>query len=158
MACPKCGCKLHYQFDSGWDGEPQDEGMERCAACRHVFPSEDAADDEDDAYGVKCPDAPSCPCFDKQGAQVSPCWRQVTNGAKEMPTVNAAFSVVNGIAKGRQAFRDGKPRESLSSTSERIGWDEAEYDAGNPGVDPCARCHDTGAVKRADGVGERDAG
>lgn len=51
MACPKCGCKVHYQYDTGWD-EPQESERERCAACRHVFYSEDAADDEDDAYGV----------------------------------------------------------------------------------------------------------
>jgi hypothetical protein len=25
MACPKCGCKLHYQYDTGWDGEQQPE-------------------------------------------------------------------------------------------------------------------------------------
>ncbi|MGE4244040.1 hypothetical protein [Ramlibacter sp.] len=42
---------MHYQYDTGWD-EPQESERERCAACRHVFYSEDAADDEDDAYGV----------------------------------------------------------------------------------------------------------
>lgn len=48
MACPKCGCKVHYQYDSGWDGEQSDERLERCAACGDVFYIEDAADDEDE--------------------------------------------------------------------------------------------------------------
>jgi hypothetical protein len=45
MACPKCGCKTTYQFDT--DEDP-DEEWERCAACRHVFHIEDHADEEDD--------------------------------------------------------------------------------------------------------------
>lgn len=53
MACPKCGCKVHYQYDSGWDGEQTDESLQRCAACREVFDIEDAADDEEAADGVK---------------------------------------------------------------------------------------------------------
>lgn len=48
MACPKCGCKVHYQYDSGWDGEQSDETLERCAACGDVFYIEDAADDDED--------------------------------------------------------------------------------------------------------------
>lgn len=51
MACPKCGCKVHYQFNEA-DCGPDDERLERCAACGAVFDIEDAADDEDDAYGV----------------------------------------------------------------------------------------------------------
>jgi hypothetical protein len=52
MACPNCGCKVHYQFNTeeGFGGD--DERLERCAACGAVFDIEDAADDEDDAYGV----------------------------------------------------------------------------------------------------------
>lgn len=46
--CPKCGCKEHYQFDSGWDGKPSDGSLERCAACGEVFDIEDAAEAEDD--------------------------------------------------------------------------------------------------------------
>jgi uncharacterized C2H2 Zn-finger protein len=48
MACPKCGCKVHYQYDSGWDAEQQsDENLERCAACGEVFDLEDAAEEEE---------------------------------------------------------------------------------------------------------------
>ena len=48
MACPACGCKVTYQYDSGCDGEQQPENMERCAACGHVFDIEDHADEEED--------------------------------------------------------------------------------------------------------------
>ncbi len=49
MACPKCGCKVHYQVDLGWDDLPQEvEGPERCAACGEVFEMQDAAEDDDD--------------------------------------------------------------------------------------------------------------
>lgn len=54
MACPKCGCKLHYQYDggAGWcdylddDGCPPD--LQRCAACGTVFDSENSTEEEDD--------------------------------------------------------------------------------------------------------------
>jgi hypothetical protein len=57
MACPKCGCKVSYQYDNGWDGEQTDERLERCASCRHVFDIEDHADedDEDATCGVNGP-------------------------------------------------------------------------------------------------------
>lgn len=58
MACPACACKVHYQYDDGDDCGPHTEGLERCAACGHVFDVEDAADDEDDAYGVTAAPAP----------------------------------------------------------------------------------------------------
>lgn len=55
MACPKCGCKLHYQYDggAGWcdylgDGEIQTD-LQRCAACGEVFDIEDSTDDDDGA-------------------------------------------------------------------------------------------------------------
>jgi hypothetical protein len=48
MACPKCGCKLSYQYDPGDDLEQTDERLERCAACRHVFDIEDHTDEDDD--------------------------------------------------------------------------------------------------------------
>lgn len=49
MACPSCGCKVHYQFD-GWgdDCATADDRMERCAACGHVFDIEDSADEDDE--------------------------------------------------------------------------------------------------------------
>ena len=47
MACPKCGCKVHYQYCDG-DFGPEDERWERCAACGKIFDIEDAADDGDD--------------------------------------------------------------------------------------------------------------
>ncbi len=53
MACPSCGCKVHYQFNSEDPFQGDDERLERCAACGAVFDIEDAADDEDDeASGV----------------------------------------------------------------------------------------------------------
>lgn len=45
MACPKCGCKVTYQYDDGADllQEPAAENLERCAACGEVFDIEDHA-------------------------------------------------------------------------------------------------------------------
>lgn len=48
MACPKCGCKVHYPYDTGWDGEQQPENLERCAACGEVFDIEDSTEEHDD--------------------------------------------------------------------------------------------------------------
>lgn len=58
MACPKCGCKVHYQFNTEPDHEPDDERLERCAACGAVFDIEDASedDDEDAPAGVRAAD------------------------------------------------------------------------------------------------------
>lgn len=50
MACPRCGCKVHYQYDPGDDLEQTDERLERCAACGAVFDIEDAAEDEDEEH------------------------------------------------------------------------------------------------------------
>lgn len=47
MACPKCGCKVHYQYNAA-DFGPDDERMERCAACGEIFDIEDSADEDDD--------------------------------------------------------------------------------------------------------------
>lgn len=46
MACPKCGCKTVYQFDD--EDDPQDDRMQRCAACGEVFDLDDHADEDDD--------------------------------------------------------------------------------------------------------------
>lgn len=54
MACPKCGCKVSYQFDDDRDVTGRfDDRLERCSACGEVFDIEDSApeDDEDD-WGV----------------------------------------------------------------------------------------------------------
>lgn len=48
MACPSCGCKVHYQFNSEPDFAGDDERLERCAACGAVFDIEDAAGDDDE--------------------------------------------------------------------------------------------------------------
>jgi hypothetical protein len=56
MACPACGCKVHYQFNSEDDFAGDDERLERCAACGAVFDLEDAADDEDDYYSEEAAD------------------------------------------------------------------------------------------------------
>lgn len=50
MACPKCGCKVAYQYDGGggFDGiDGFDERLERCAACGEVFDIEDEAPEDD---------------------------------------------------------------------------------------------------------------
>ena len=60
MACPKCGCEVHYQYDSGWDDEQCDERLERCAACGEVFDIEDAEYDDDDIPETQ----PGAPGFD----------------------------------------------------------------------------------------------
>lgn len=46
MACPKCGCKTVYQFDD--EDEPQDDRLQRCAACGEVFDLDDEADEDDE--------------------------------------------------------------------------------------------------------------
>ena len=48
MACPNCGCKETYQFNSDDDFAGDDERLERCAACGAVFDIEDHADEEED--------------------------------------------------------------------------------------------------------------
>lgn len=47
MACPTCGCKVSYQYDSGWDGDAADENLERCAACGEVFDIADSEPEDD---------------------------------------------------------------------------------------------------------------
>lgn len=44
----------------------------------------------------------------------------------------AGRAVMDGIVAGRQAFRDGRAREDMADESHRIGWDEAQHDAGVP--------------------------
>jgi hypothetical protein len=50
MACPKCGCQVHYQFDNGdvIGTDPLNEELERCAACGYVFALMDEADDDEE--------------------------------------------------------------------------------------------------------------
>lgn len=48
MACPSCGCKVHYQYDGEVELFRCDDRMQRCAGCGHVFDIEDSADEEDD--------------------------------------------------------------------------------------------------------------
>lgn len=45
MACPKCGCKTVYQFDD--EDEPQDDRLQRCAACGEVFDLDDHTEEDD---------------------------------------------------------------------------------------------------------------
>lgn len=46
MACPKCGCKTVYEFDD--EDDPQDDRLQRCAACGEVFDLDDHAEEDDD--------------------------------------------------------------------------------------------------------------
>lgn len=50
MACPKCCCKTTYPYgrDTGMDTEVDDDRLERCAACGHIFDVEDHADEDDE--------------------------------------------------------------------------------------------------------------
>ncbi len=50
MACPRCGCKVSYEFDDHEDDccGLNDERLERCAACGAVFDIEDQLPEEDD--------------------------------------------------------------------------------------------------------------
>lgn len=48
MACPSCGCKETYQFNSEGDFAGDDERLERCAACGAVFDIEDSSDEEEE--------------------------------------------------------------------------------------------------------------
>lgn len=47
MSCPKCGCKVCYQYDDDELG-PGDERLERCSACGEIFDIEDHAEEEDE--------------------------------------------------------------------------------------------------------------
>lgn len=53
MACPACGCKTTYTYghEQGWDYEADDDRLERCAACGHIFDIEDHADEDDEHDG-----------------------------------------------------------------------------------------------------------
>lgn len=46
MACLKCGCRERYQFDD--EDDPQDDLLQRCAACGEVFDFDEHADEDDD--------------------------------------------------------------------------------------------------------------
>jgi uncharacterized Zn finger protein len=46
MACPKCGCKNVYEYDD--EADPQDDRLQRCAACGEVFDLDDHAEEDDD--------------------------------------------------------------------------------------------------------------
>lgn len=48
MACPSCGCKVHYQYDDGEDFCPVDEEWQRCAACGHIFHADDGDYEHED--------------------------------------------------------------------------------------------------------------
>jgi hypothetical protein len=49
MACPKCGCKEHYQYCGGDEyASADEEDRERCAACGAIFYPDDQVEDEDD--------------------------------------------------------------------------------------------------------------
>lgn len=65
--------------------------------------------------GVACPNAPHCPCFDIQGAQISPCW--LTEGAATVrPEYQAAVDQELAEAEARYA-RKGASRGNLP-----MGW------------------------------------
>jgi hypothetical protein len=58
MACPKCGCKVTYQYDPFPDfSDPNEDYLERCAHCGEIFDSEFA--DDDDEEGEAMNESPS---------------------------------------------------------------------------------------------------
>lgn len=51
MACPKCECNVHYEYDdheAAFDLGSAVGYLQRCAACGELFDIEDAAEDDDD--------------------------------------------------------------------------------------------------------------
>jgi hypothetical protein len=92
MACPKCGCKVHYQYCDD-DFGPDDERLERCAACGEVFDIEDSPDEDEEPLfiqkraGERCN---KCGPFDSICSRYSycPCYRvplvaQVVSATRE---------------------------------------------------------------------------
>lgn len=50
MSCPQCGCKVTYTWnhsDCGFD----DDNIQRCSSCGHIFDEELEGIDEDDVFG-----------------------------------------------------------------------------------------------------------
>lgn len=48
MVCPKCGCKVTYQYDAEEPPEQGDDNLERCAACGNIFDIEESEPEDDD--------------------------------------------------------------------------------------------------------------
>lgn len=48
MSCPKCGCKVTYNYDCTYEGMGMDEGLERCSACGYIFYDYIEGVDDDD--------------------------------------------------------------------------------------------------------------
>ena len=48
MACPKCGCKVTYQYGEGDGFDPYDDQLQRCGGCGNIFDIEDSADEDED--------------------------------------------------------------------------------------------------------------
>jgi DNA-directed RNA polymerase subunit RPC12/RpoP len=46
MACPKCSCKVTYQFDD--EDDPGDDRLQRCAACGVIFDLDDHEPEDED--------------------------------------------------------------------------------------------------------------
>lgn len=51
MACPKCGCKVCYQYDDE-DMGLGDDRLERCASCGEIFDIDDHAPEDDEEWEV----------------------------------------------------------------------------------------------------------
>jgi hypothetical protein len=51
MACPKCGCKVTYEYAGALEdalAADLDDRLERCAACGEIFDVDDHVDEDDD--------------------------------------------------------------------------------------------------------------
>lgn len=48
MACPRCGCKVVYQYDD--ENDPLNDRLQSCAACGEIFDLDDHAPEDDDEY------------------------------------------------------------------------------------------------------------
>ena len=47
MACPKCKCKVCYQYDDEDDAIMSDYQLEKCAHCGHIFDELEALDNDE---------------------------------------------------------------------------------------------------------------
>lgn len=47
MSCPRCGCKVCYEYNDD-DMGLGDDRLERCAACGEIFDIEDHAPEDDE--------------------------------------------------------------------------------------------------------------
>lgn len=113
MACPACGCKVHYQFNSEEDFVGDDERLERCAACRAVFDIEDSADEDDEHSEADCDYL--------RGVTNKDCEQHSTAGVQAFDAVGVE-ALMNLVDKYRHQVMSG-PRTAELMTQTGETWD-----------------------------------